>query len=144
MNPYEASLRRYLKISHIGLKTPACILYMTSFHRSNSKTYFIDQFLFLNLFYAIQPKIFCTFTIPPLPVNTVPFTGGVPKPNLTQPNKAVQFRLIVQFLFFKASCKNYWFFQNISDFLMKNSVMAAVSCGSQGEFCLGRCNFRRP
>ena len=47
-DPYVASLRRCLKIArfHPGLKieTPACIKDMRSFRRSNSKTYFINQF----------------------------------------------------------------------------------------------------
>ena len=39
--------------------------------------------------------------------------------------------LFVQFLFFQAPWENFRFFQNINDFLMKNSVLGAVSCGSQ-------------
>ena len=39
--------------------------------------------------------------------------------------------LFVQFLFFQAPWENFGFFQNINDFLVKNVVLGAVSCGSR-------------
>ena len=39
--------------------------------------------------------------------------------------------LFMQFLFFQAPWENFGFFQNINDFLVKNVVLGAVSCGSQ-------------
>ena len=39
--------------------------------------------------------------------------------------------LFVKFLFFQEPRGNFGFFQNINDFLVKNVVLGAVSCGSQ-------------
>ena len=59
--------------------------------------------------------------------------------------KAVQNTFDWAILIFQAPCKNFVFFQNINDSLLKNSVLGAVSCGSQDkDKPLGHRNLRRP
>ena len=46
-------------------------------------------------------------------------------------HKAVQNTFVCAIPIFSSTLENFGFFQNINDFLVKNVVLGAVSCGSQ-------------